>query len=126
MYNPLKPQTAVPDDDEDEGETDVPVEIQVRFWKLVALLNVAILVLALGLMFLAFRGRLLLGGGAALVGALLLAYCGVDYRRSKARIAEINAERADDAERGDEANRTDDAEQGSDAERTDDAARGDE
>lgn len=113
MYNPLKPQTAVPDDeDEDEGETDVPVEIQVRFWKLVALLNVAILVFALGLMFLVFRGRLLLGGGAALAGALLLAYCGVDYRRSKERIAEINAERADGAEQGDDAERKADADQG--------------
>lgn len=94
MYNPLKPQTAVPDSDEDAGdETTVPTEIQVRFWKLVAALNVAVLLFALGVLFLVFRGLLLVGGGTALVGALLLAYCAVDYRRAKARIAEINANR---------------------------------
>lgn len=93
MYNPLKPQTAVPDSDDDGNE--VPTEIRARFWKLVALLNVAILVFALGVLLLVFRGDLYVGGGSAVVGALMLGYCAIDYRRAKARIAEINAERAD-------------------------------
>ncbi|GAA0659646.1 DUF7322 domain-containing protein [Salarchaeum japonicum] len=91
MYNPLKPQTAVPDtdDDEDGESTEVPTEIKLRFWKLVAFLNVGILLFALGLMFLAFRGLLVVGGGTALAGAAILAYCAWDYKRSKARIGEI-------------------------------------
>lgn len=94
MYNPLKPQTAVPDSD-DDGGTEVPTEVRVRFWKLVGLLNVAILVFAIGVLLLLFRGDLYVGGGSAAVGALMLGYCAVDYRRAKARIAEINAARAD-------------------------------
>ncbi|WP_435097096.1 DUF7322 domain-containing protein [Halarchaeum sp. P4] len=101
MYNPLKPGSAVPDDDdEDDDSVEIDSDVQRKFWYLVVVFNLAVLAASLGLLFLYFRGQLLLGGGLAAVGFAGLAYGFYTYWRVQREFAEEDA-RAD-AEANDE------------------------
>lgn len=97
MYNPLKPQTAVPDDEDDEDgegegeEATIDPWVKRQFFKLVILLNLGLLGAALGAMFLYFRGDVVIGAVFGVPGVAVLAYALVDYRRVKKRISERNA-----------------------------------
>nr|WP_245333026.1 hypothetical protein [Halarchaeum solikamskense] len=81
----MKPESADADgsDDGDEESPDVDLSdpLQRQFVYLVVVFNLAVLAAALGLLFVYFRGRLLLGGGLAVVGFAGLAYGFVTYRR---------------------------------------------
>ncbi|MFC7166425.1 DUF7322 domain-containing protein [Halospeciosus flavus] len=98
MYNPLKPQSAVPDDEDADGDGDGEGEeatldpwVKRQFFKLVVLLNLGILGTALGAMFLYFRQDYLVAALFGLPGLAVLVYALVDYRRVKKRISERNA-----------------------------------
>ncbi|MBZ6496349.1 DUF7322 domain-containing protein [Natrinema longum] len=85
-----------PDDDLDEltnpiraptvstGEMDVPDEILQTFWVLVVVLNAAVLLVSLGLLFLIFEGNLTRGGPLVGGGLVLLGLAGRRYRRFRA------------------------------------------
>ncbi|GGM71853.1 hypothetical protein J2752_002296 [Halarchaeum rubridurum] len=104
MFDSLKPESADDGDvedaeaDEESPDVDLSDPLQRQFVYLVVVFNLAILAAALGLMFLYFRGRLLLGGGLAAVGFAGLAYGFVTYRRVQRAIdAGEHDEPADDA-----------------------------
>ncbi|MFB6078302.1 MAG: hypothetical protein ABEJ80_04925 [Halarchaeum sp.] len=86
MYNPLKPQTAVPGYDEDDAP-DVDSALQRRFWYLVAVFNLAVLGAALGPLLLYFEGLLYIGGGLTVLGVAGLAYGYATYRRVQRELA---------------------------------------
>ena len=67
----------------DLSDRDVPQNLLKRFWKLVGLFNVALLATSLGVMLIAFEGRLTVGGGllAVGIGAFVLGWLG--YRRAR-------------------------------------------
>lgn len=100
MYNPLKPGSAVPDDDTDEddgsGGADFSDPLQRRFVYLVVVFNVALLVAAIGLLLVAFDGDVTLGGPLAVLGLAGLAYGLYDYRRTRRRIDAGELGNADD------------------------------
>ncbi|GAA0309043.1 DUF7322 domain-containing protein [Halarchaeum salinum] len=84
MFDSLKPASPTADDDtadEEESDVDLSDPLQRQFVYLVVVFNLAVLAAALGLMFLYFRGRLVLGGGLAIVGIAGLAYGFATYRR---------------------------------------------
>jgi len=51
-------------------ESEAPAEVRVAFWSLVVLFNLAILAVAVGAMLVGFQGRVTIGGGLLLAGAL--------------------------------------------------------
>lgn len=65
----------------DLAERDVPTELQRQFWTLVGVFNVALFASALGVMLVAFEGRLRLGGGLVLLGIGAFAVGLRRYRR---------------------------------------------
>lgn len=65
---------------------DVPEEVSRRFWSLVVVLNLGLLASALGLMLVAFRGQLLVGGLSFGLGVGTLGYGVVKYRQSRRAI----------------------------------------
>lgn len=85
MFDSLKPASADADESDEEEEESPDVDLsdplQRQFVYLVVVFNLAVLAAALGLLFLYFRGRLLLGGGLAVVGFAGLAYGLITYRR---------------------------------------------
>lgn len=87
MYNPLKPQTAVPGYDEDDDSPNVDPALQRRFWYLVAVFNLAVLGAALGPLLLYFEGLLYVGGGLTVLGVAGLAYGYATYRRVQRELA---------------------------------------
>lgn len=58
--------------------SDAPAGLRRQFWSLVATFNVALLAVALGVMFIGFRGRWQYGGLAVVLGLALFAF---GYRR---------------------------------------------
>lgn len=54
----------------DVEETDVDPELLTTWWRSVALANLALGAVAIGLMLIVFRGRWLVGGGAVVLGLL--------------------------------------------------------
>lgn len=52
----------------DYSDRDVPMEVQRTFWTAVALLNVAVGGVSVGLMLIAFQGRWTFGGALLVVG----------------------------------------------------------
>jgi hypothetical protein len=65
----LAPSVDVPEAP-DVSETEVDDELFRAFWGSVVMLNVALMGVSLGAMFLYFRGNLRLGGGAMVVGVV--------------------------------------------------------
>jgi hypothetical protein len=65
---------------------DAPAELQENFWKLVAVLNLALFAIALGPMLIFFRGQWQAGGGVTLVGAVALVVAVRRYRATKRRL----------------------------------------
>ncbi|MCG1002561.1 MULTISPECIES: hypothetical protein [Halobacterium] len=80
--------------------SDAPAGLRRRFWTLVVTFNVALIAVSLGLMFVAFRGRLQYGGAAVVLGLVLFAF---GYRRFR----QYTAEDGDDAEDADDADAED-------------------
>ncbi|QIB73464.1 hypothetical protein G3I44_03685 [Halogeometricum borinquense] len=67
--------------EEDEEEpVEIDSELASTFWAVVVLVNVGVAGISLGAMFIYFRGNHLLGGGAAVVGALALFRAYYTYR----------------------------------------------
>lgn len=64
----------------DTDDPDVPQETARLFWYLVAVFNVALMGLAVGVMLIVFQDRWSLGGQITLAGAILLAYGIYRYR----------------------------------------------
>lgn len=58
--------------------SDAPAGLRRKFWTLVATFNIALLAVALGVLFVAFRGRWQDGGLAVVLGLALFAF---GYRR---------------------------------------------
>lgn len=85
----------------DYSEVEVEGALQVRFWSLVGVFNVALLAVSLGLMFLVFEGALELGGQLVVAGLVLSGYGYYRYRRTKRQLA------ADDSELTGGTDRTD-------------------
>ena len=84
------PQELGPDIPEapDMTEVEASSEVQYRFWTLVMVFNIALLVTSLGVMFVAFQGALELGGQLTLAGLLLFAFGYYRYRQTRAALAE--------------------------------------
>ena len=81
----LAPSVDVPDAS-DASEYDVDDDLFKAFWACVVMLNVAMVGLSLGAMFLYFRGNVRLGGGAMAVGALAAVFAYryyAGYRRDR-------------------------------------------
>lgn len=76
---PEIPTTEVPDPNR------APPEVRRLFWVLVAVLDVAILAIAIGLMLIGFEGRWTLGGQLVLAGVVLLVYGWYKYHRYRQR-----------------------------------------
>ncbi len=76
----------------DMTEVDASSEVQYRFWALVMVFNVALLVTSLGVLFVAFQGALELGGQLTIAGLLLFAFGYYRYRQTKAALAESGDE----------------------------------
>lgn len=63
------------------AETDVPDDVLETFWTIVLVLNAAVLVVSLGVMFIAFEGSLTRGGALVAGGVVLFAFAGRRYVR---------------------------------------------
>lgn len=75
------PAVDIPGDDADEGAAvQVDRELATTFWAVVVLVNVGVAGISIGAMVLYFRGQLLLGSGAIVVGALALVRAYYTYR----------------------------------------------
>lgn len=92
-------------DDDDEGEDgetlemfpdDVDPEVSRTFWRLVVVFDVALLALAVGPMFIYFRGDWTTGGRLLLLGGVAFAYGVYRYRRFRASRGEDGAPPATD------------------------------
>lgn len=79
----LAPEVDAPSVDAPEipDGSDAPAGLRRRFWSLVATFNVALLAVALGVMFIGFRGRWRDGGLAVVLGLALFAFGYRRYRR---------------------------------------------
>ncbi|MFC4544388.1 hypothetical protein ACFO5R_20880 [Halosolutus amylolyticus] len=75
---PTDESTSVPIPEVSTGETDVPGELLEHFWGLVLVLNAAVLVASLGLLFLLFEGRTTRSLALLAAGAVLSVFA---YRR---------------------------------------------
>ncbi|GAD51354.1 hypothetical protein MBEHAL_0114 [Halarchaeum acidiphilum MH1-52-1] len=101
MFDSLKPASPASEDEADEDESadvDLSDPLQRQFVYLVVVFNLAVLAAALGLLFLYFRGRLVLGGGLAIVGFAGLAYGLYTYRGVQRAIDAGVHDDADDAD----------------------------
>lgn len=67
----------------DPADIDVPENVAGPFWKLVAILNLALFAASLGPMLLYFRGQVLAGTGVFLLGAGSFLYAYLLYRNYK-------------------------------------------
>lgn len=67
------------------ADVEVPADLRFTFWRVVILVNVGLLGVSLGAMFVYFEGDWRLGGGALAVGALTLGYAYVLYWRYQNR-----------------------------------------
>jgi len=76
-------------------ESDAPPEVRGAFWSLVIVFNAAILAMAVGAMFVGFQGRLRLGGGLMVAGALAFAVGARRVRDVKQRLARTTDAPAD-------------------------------
>lgn len=67
----------------DPSDNDVPPELRRTFWLIVLMVNVGLLALSVGAMFVVFRGQLRFGGSLVVLGvfALLVAY--IRYRNHR-------------------------------------------
>ena len=85
---PDVPEVEVPsvsvDTDTGDFDTDVDPAVRRTFWRLVVVVDVALLALALGPMFIYFRGDWETGGPLVALGAVALAYGVAVYRRYRA------------------------------------------
>ncbi len=79
-------------------DNDVDPAVSTRFWALVAIFNVGLLVAALGVMYIVFLENFTVGGRLGAAGGIILAYGLYQYRKSK-RIVE---EKLDDSGADDE------------------------
>ena len=72
----------------DMTEVDVDPGLQNRFWALVAVFNLALLAVSLGVMFVGFRGNWELGAQLTVAGVLLFGFGYYRYRKTKAALAD--------------------------------------
>lgn len=103
----------------DPSDTEVPRDLLVTFWKLVIAFNVALFALALGAMFVVFRGRMTLGGQIFLVGLFALGYGLLGYYRFERDDDEPRSE----SDQGDESRSESDDDDDSDDDDEDDQKR---
>jgi hypothetical protein len=80
-YIPDVPSVSIPD----TSDADVPSELARAFWRVLASVNVGLLAVSLGCMFIYFRGRWRLGGSAVVLGVGTLLYGYLTYRRYQNR-----------------------------------------
>lgn len=80
-YAPDPPSVSIPD----TSDADVPPELAQVFWSVVVAVNVGVLAVSLGCMFIYFRGEWRLGGSAVILGVGTLLYGYVKYRRYQNR-----------------------------------------
>ncbi|MEF8852540.1 MAG: hypothetical protein V5A28_08995 [Haloarculaceae archaeon] len=95
------PEVDVPSPDDATGGADVDVDTAKGFWRLVLVFDVALLALALGPMFVYFRGDLRRGGMLFAFGALAFLYGVARYREFRAE-DETRDNQADTSEDGGE------------------------
>lgn len=65
-------------------DPDVPSDLRRAFWTIVALANVSLFAVSLGVMLLVFRGQVAAGGASLVVGVAALALAVRRYRRRNA------------------------------------------
>ncbi|EMA36709.1 DUF7322 domain-containing protein [Halococcus hamelinensis] len=73
---PGAPSVDVPD----TSDVEVPPEVSHLFWSLVVSVDIAVLLVALGGMFIYFEGRWQLGGVGIVLGLFTLGYAYLKYR----------------------------------------------
>ena len=78
-YGPEIPSVEAPD----TSEIEVSPALAHAFWSTVISVNVGVLAVSLGLMGVYFEGWWRLGGGAVVLGIVLLGYAAVKYRVAK-------------------------------------------
>ena len=81
LYNPNTDSLTIPQ--VSTAETDADPELIKFFWVLVLILNVAVLFLAVGLLFIIFNADFQRGGGLVLGGLVLFAFSYYRYRTSE-------------------------------------------
>lgn len=77
------PETVGPSTDPPDP-AEIPADIRVTFWTLVFVIKFAIIATTLGALFVAFEGRVQLGGGLLGLGAVLFLSALYRYRRYRA------------------------------------------
>lgn len=84
---PDVPEVSVPEPPSvpDPSQNDVPDDLARRFWKLVAVFNVALFAASLGPMLAVFRGQWVTGSAVFLLGAGFFVYGYLGYRRHRNR-----------------------------------------
>lgn len=83
-----------------DSDTEIHPRVHVLFWSLVVVLNIAVLAVGLGLLFVFLGGDLVLGGQLLLAGLVLFAYGGFRYRRAKRELDSVTD--SDDASGSDD------------------------
>jgi len=91
---PFDPHSLGPDIPEVDADADADVDtsLQIRFWALVVVFNVALLALAVGLMVIAFEGNIGLGGQLVAAGIVVSGYGYYHYRKTKRQLAGFGTE----------------------------------
>ena len=84
----------VPEPPEPDGDTHP--RVQLLFWGLVVVFNIAVLGIGVGILLIVFDGNLTLGGQVLAVGLVLLGYGLYRYRDARREVASI----ADDEGKG--------------------------
>jgi hypothetical protein len=79
-----------------DPEDAVHPRVRFLFWALVAVLNLAVLAIGVGLLFVVFTDDLVLGGQILAVGLILLGYSAYRYRGARREVAALT----DDEEKG--------------------------
>ena len=80
-YAPDVPSVSIPD----ASDADVPPELARAFWSVVIAVNIGLLAVSLGAMFIYFRGQWRLGGGAVVLGVGMLCSAYFKYWRYQRR-----------------------------------------
>jgi len=80
----------------DPSTADVDPEVQRRFWALVAVFNVALLVTSLGVLFVVFDGAYVLGGQLLLAGLVAFGVGFYRYRSARRRVRAVAENSEDD------------------------------
>ena len=88
----------------DSDDVDVPQDTARLFWYLVAVFNLAIVGLAVGILLIVFQNRWTLGGQITIGGAVLLAY---GYYRYRKHAGDKNSSEGSRAERSEQDGGTD-------------------